>query len=539
MEAAEGRPIPRTAAMNDRDIGRVAAEFMSSSSDRRKRARPSTAVPEPPRKKTAPSTINLEAARRSALDLVRESPSFKRLVDIEERLDLAIMRKQQAVKETLKADLQSEPRIFRLYVFNTFRAQPNPQPADPLPPDAPEPPPRPPGDVASWSLRIQGKLLPRGDTSETPAAAEWRPHQPGAPLPGTQGATTSGVPTSTPGSNTPAAGRPGTAPGSGSTGSNAQGAAAAVGAISGNGGADAGGVLGGHIPKCSDVFSRIVVELDKELYPSNNLIEWKRSEREPSCDGFEISRAGSKEFTARIYLYVDHKPTRYRVSDVLARLIGVQSETRSGIFSSMWQYVKKNRLQCVDDRTAVRLDAGLKTLLGPNNTRVEVVKLQQLFAIVKNHMGVPDPLILEYDVKLGGDVVDNQECYDIHVNVTDISSLESARQAGVFGMGLQQSAEYDALTEKHLSALEKIEVHRKRRDFFEGFCANPVQFINHLILSQTRDLKVMSGSTGRNPEEERRSGFYQQQWVHEAVPRYLLRKAIADTAEDTIESGLK
>lgn len=112
---------------------------------------------------------------------------------------------------------------------------------------------------------------------------------------------------------------------------------------------------------------------------------------------------------------------------------------------------------------------------------------------------------------------------------------ESAQKSGIFGLSFPQDVQYHALKEKHVEALEKIALHKRRRDFFINFCENPVEFINNLILSQTRDLKVIGGSTGRNPEEERKASFYQQQWVHEAIPRYLLRKAIADTAKKTAE----
>lgn len=504
---------PAQATLSENDINKAASEFLSMSSDRRKRSRASLAPnnsADHARKRGPSQSINVESARKSALDLMQESASFKRLVELEEQLDLAIMRKQQAIREVLKADTYSESRIFRLYIFNTYRSQPGTEGVTS-------------DDVASWSLRIQGKLLQKGDTG-----------------------TSDTVPPAFIGNGGNRQGGSGTAGGQSGASGNASGAGGQFqGAANGTNLADVQqqqsqlSVITGAEPRCSDIFSRIVVELDKEVYPTNNVIEWKRTERESASDGFEISRAGSQEFLAKIFLFVDHKPTRFHLSTELARLIGTQYETKSGVFSSIWQYVKKHRLQCVDNRAAVRLDAGLKTLLGPANAHLEAVKAQSLFALMKNHMGPAEPLKIEYEIRLSGDVVDNQDCYDIHVNVADMSIIESARKAGVFGLSLSHSSEFEALNERHLHALEKIAHHKKRREFFEGFCANPVQFINHLILSQTRDLKVLGGSTGRNPEEERHAAFYQQQWVHEAVPRYLLRKAIADTAEDTMETGLK
>lgn len=532
MENLTARNAVGAGALGAREVGKAAAEFLSSSSERRKRGRPPTANgTEPPRKRldaTKPQSVRIDTARKAATELMRESPGYRKLVKMEERLDLAIMRKQQDIKETLKTQSYSESRIFRLYLFNTYRSQPG------APGTTEE-------DVPSWSLRIQGQLLPKGEEtikSGRNSLAITRIGGNGSQsVPdGVAGTATDSVGPSVPAlHNTPTTAMPAMNPNMYANSPTASGAL-----LTGSGPGEAQqSVITGAPPKCSDIFKRIVIELDKELYPENNLIEWKRNDKEPSSDGFEISRSGFKEFTAKLFLYVDHKPEQFKLSHALSRLIGVKTDTKKGIFSGVWQYIKKMRLQCVDDRSAVRLDNVLKGLLGPANASVEVLKLQQLFAVVKSHMGPPEPLMIEYEVKLNGDVVDNQDCYDVQVNVQDTTLIESARKAGVFGLEMPQSAEFEALREKHLLALVKIAEHKKRRDFFQGFCSNPVQFINHLILSQTRDLKVLGGSTGRNPEEERKAAFYQQQWVHEAVPRYLLRKAIADTAEDTVESALK
>ena len=518
--------------LSDREIKNAATDFLASSTERRKRSR-SQLVNEADKKRreAQQKTINVEAARKSAIQLARDSPSYKKLVELEERLDLAIMRKQQDIKEGLKNDFQSESRVFRLFLLNTHRSQPG---TNGVTED----------DVPSWSLRIQGQLLPKGEESKSNGGEKNSEMNENEQPPTMSHPSISPVHIRM--SNDPMiqGGTAGLAMGAQNMGNlmNPQHPIQTMGPMGGMNpiqGLAQQSILNGPPPKCSDVFHRIVVELDKELYPENNLIEWKRNDREPSSDGFEISRAGSKEFTAKIFLYVDQKPEQFRVSPLLCQLIGLSNGSKASIFSGVWQYVKMKKLQCVDDRTAVRLDPGLKTLLSPANINIEVIKIQQLFALIKGHMGPPEPIVLKYNIKLSGDVVDNQDCYDIQVNVQDTTLLESARKAGVFGMELEQSKDYEILNETHLGALERLALHKKRRDFFEGFCSNPVQFINHLILSQTRDLKVLGGNTGRNPEEERRASFYQQQWVHEAVPRYLLRKAIADTAEDTVESGLK
>lgn len=496
--------------LGERDVGRAAAELLAATGDRRKRGRPAVQDTDGKRRALGAATVNVGAARKAALALMRESPTYRYLAEVEERIDLAHMRKQQDIKEALKNHSSSVPRVFRLYLFNTFRSQPG---AKGVIED----------DTPSWSLRIQGQLFPPqnapdqtvpGDTGPAPVmqsapSPSYQPMNVAPPGTGAMGAASVGDGSGAPGV-APAAQMPTMSPDT---------------------------ALSGPPPRCSDIFSRIVIELDKDVYPENNLIEWKRGEKDLPSDGFEVSRAGSTEFTAKIFLYLDDKPERVKLSYALSRVLGVRTDTRSGIFTSMWQYIKKMGLQCVDDHTVIRLDNGLKSLLPVAHSNRELLKLQQVMEVVKTHLGPPDPLAIEYRVRLSGDVVDNQDCYDIQVNIEDLGLQRSAENVGIFGLHFPSSAEYKALSDKHLEALEQIAHHKRRRDFFEGFCANPVEFINHLILSQTRDLKVLGGSTGRNPEEERRASFYQQQWVHEAIPRYLLRKSIADTCNKTTENA--
>lgn len=478
------------------------------------------------------STVNVAVAAKAAAALMRESPSYKRLVEMEERLDLAIMRKQQDIREALKQQYPVSRRIFRLYIFNTYRSQPGSNGVTEA-------------DVPSWSMRIQGQLLPldhprnvNNGGNNTGSAAQNAPG--GAGEVNTAGVSSS-TPSQVPGMPSASSHPSGAVPGI-QTSVDVRNASFASPSMAGARSAQyTQQIMNEHreMARCSDIFKRIVIELDDTIYPEKNLIEWQRNERDQPAHGFEISRQGSEECSVRIFLDVNHTPELYKLSLPLSRLLGVKTDTRSGIFVGVWQYIKKMRLQSLPDRTAIRLDAGLKTLLAQNQSPPEVVKLHHLYEVVKSHMAPPDRLEIVYNVKVSGNVVDNQDCYDIQVNMEDRLLTDSAQKAGIFGLSYPANFEYQVLKEKHVEALEKIALHKRRRDFFEGFYKNPVEFINHLILSQTRDLKILGGSTGRNPEEERRASFYQQQWVHEAIPRYLLRKAISDTAKKTSEAATK
>lgn len=72
-------------------------------------------------------------------------------------------------------------------------------------------------------------------------------------------------------------------------------------------------------------------------------------------------------------------------------------------------------------------------------------------------------------------------------------------------------------------AVRRIEEHKRRRAFFLAFSLSPGDFVNRVIASQARDLEIVAGPAVRARDAERRSEFYKQQWVEDAVMRYLQR----------------
>lgn len=58
-----------------------------------------------------------------------------------------------------------------------------------------------------------------------------------------------------------------------------------------------------------------------------------------------------------------------------------------------------------------------------------------------------------------------------------------------------------------------------------SFSRDPKGYVQDLLRSQSRDLKVMTDVAG-NPEEERRAEFYHQPWSQEAVSRYFYCKVM-------------
>ncbi|KAE8594888.1 hypothetical protein XENTR_v10015371, partial [Xenopus tropicalis] len=122
------------------------------------------AVLEPTRKRSAPPQVQQQATptqgrsrsakRRKMADkilpqrireLVPESQAYMDLLAFERKLDQTIMRKRIDIQEALKRPMKQKRKL-RLYISNTF----NPAKADADDSD---------GSIASWELRVEGKLL--------------------------------------------------------------------------------------------------------------------------------------------------------------------------------------------------------------------------------------------------------------------------------------------------------------------------------------------------------------------------------------------
>ncbi|KAI4461438.1 swi/snf-related matrix-associated actin-dependent regulator of chromatin subfamily d [Holotrichia oblita] len=84
-------------------------------------------------------------------DLVPESQAYMDLLAFERKLDATIMRKRLDIQEALKRPMKQKRKL-RIFISNTFYPSKEPQA------DGPEGPGQE-GTVASWELRVEGRLL--------------------------------------------------------------------------------------------------------------------------------------------------------------------------------------------------------------------------------------------------------------------------------------------------------------------------------------------------------------------------------------------
>ncbi|XP_061342340.1 SWI/SNF complex component SNF12 homolog [Gastrolobium bilobum] len=274
-------------------------------------------------------------------------------------------------------------------------------------------------------------------------------------------------------------------------------------------------------PKFSAFFKKITIYLDQGFHPDNHVIVWDSARSPLQRDGFEVKRKGDKEFTAVVRIAMNNSPEKFMVSAQLSKVLGIEFDTRPRIIAALWHYVKSRKLQSPNDPSFFMCDASLQRVFGE-----EKMKFSMASQKISQHLSQPQPIHLEHKIKLSGNCPAGTTCYDVQVDVP----LPLEKDMSAFLASSERHKEFDAFDEVICASIKKIHEHRRRRAFFLGFSQSPAEFINALIASQSKDLKLVAGDASHNAENERRSEFYNQSWIEDAVIRYLNRKTARSDA---------
>ncbi|KAI4336310.1 hypothetical protein L6164_014849 [Bauhinia variegata] len=268
-------------------------------------------------------------------------------------------------------------------------------------------------------------------------------------------------------------------------------------------------------PKFSSFFKKITIYLDQSLYPDNHVILWDSARSPIQQDGFELKRKGDREFNAVVRIEMKYATEKFIVSAQLSKVLGIEVETRPRIIAALWHYIKSRKLQSPNDPSFFICDPPLQRAFGE-----EKIKFSMVSQKVSQHLSQPQPIHFEHKIKLSGNCPAGTACYDVLVDVP----LTPQKDISAFLTSTERHKDIDACDEVISTAIKKIHEHRRRRAFFLGFSQSPAEFINILIASQSKDLKLVAGDASHTAEKERHSEFYTQPWLEDAVIRYLNRK---------------
>ncbi|KAG0372278.1 SWI/SNF complex component snf12 [Mortierella sp. AD032] len=277
--------------------------------------------------------------------------------------------------------------------------------------------------------------------------------------------------------------------------------------------------------KFSSFFRSVMIELERDsnLYPNGNFVEWHKSANQADVDGFEIKRHGDENVKVKVILHVDNSPERFKLSPELADVLAIDVETRPGIMMALWQYIKFHQLQDPEDKRNINCDQKLATLFGQPK-----ISFPALPELIGRFLSPPDPIVLEYTVRVDKPYHLSSHCYDLDVELDDptfkskISNLLSSTSLNAANNTLPK--QIHAQDEQIMQYIQSMQNSKTKRDFLLRFANDPADFLDRWVASQSRDLEVILGESHVNLEEQRRADFYNQQWVNEAVFHYMTAK---------------
>ncbi|KAF9957120.1 SWI/SNF complex component snf12, partial [Mortierella alpina] len=237
-----------------------------------------------------------------------------------------------------------------------------------------------------------------------------------------------------------------------------------------------------------------------------------------------IKRHGDENVKVKVILHLDNSPERFKLSPELAEVLCVDVETRPGIMLALWQYIKFHQLQDPEEKRNINCDQKLAALF--NQPRISFPALPEL---IGRFLSPPDPIVLEYTVRVDKPYHLAPHCYDLDVEVDDplfkskIASLLSSTSMSSTTSTLPK--QIHAQDEQIMQYIQSMHNSKTKRDFLLRFANDPADFLDRWVASQSRDLEVILGESQHvNLEEQRQSDFYNQQWVNEAVFHYMTAK---------------
>ena len=288
--------------------------------------------------------------------------------------------------------------------------------------------------------------------------------------------------------------------------------------------------LGSDAPPMSQLLSKLEVvmqqpdgEAETATWSAPSAEEASRGEPE-RIGSFEVRRAAPIPTAAHVLLHVKHEPELVSLPQGLADLFGMPHATRAAAATSLWQYLKLQKLQNASDPSVVDVDDALAHALGlaPSEKRIRLPMLAQKLT---SRLEKLPPVRIDVHMPTS---TTPELVYDVEVSLAGAMRTAQAnewqRVAGrVLAPNLAPGEEDDE-DRRIAKAMQAIQERLRRRAFYLGFAHSPADFVAALCASQARDLRVMAiGQSRGQTGQHARSRFYELPWAEEAAMRYLRR----------------
>ncbi|KAL0076426.1 hypothetical protein J3Q64DRAFT_1647720 [Phycomyces blakesleeanus] len=237
------------------------------------------------------------------------------------------------------------------------------------------------------------------------------------------------------------------------------------------------------IQKFTSFFRSITVDLirDPNLYPEGNMIVWEKQPNAADFDGIEMKRKGDTNVQVRIVLDPEYNPQKFKLSPALSDMLDMKLETKPQIVMGLWNYVKHHKLQDAEDKRIIHCDPKMAQLFGAPQ-----IFFSQLPELINHHMTRPDPIVLNYTIRVDKEFHQSPKAYDVDV---ELDSVVRQKMLNIVS-STQAQKEIMGLDDKIVQCVQSINNSKIKRDFLMQFAQHPVEFINKWIASQARDLET-------------------------------------------------
>jgi len=440
---------------------------------------------------------------------IPESRAFTSLLEKEHEVDVLVHQRLCELKEAIKQPERVKKKM-RLYVFHTHMHQPSTSSrgsvgsaaGELLRPPAPAPHP---GDVPCWALHVVGRVMeldapaPAASVSGAPAVS------------GSLQQQSSNV---------------------GSTVVNAGGAAAAKPAdrtlLQSAGSSGPQPVPTGPKEKIGATyfFRRVEVQLDERQYPGDaGRVVWDKTQAaehkggmdprsEVWKDHLEVRRAGSEACDATVTITLDFQPERFVLDQRLSEVLELQYETKPRILKAFWQYVQQHGLQNPQQPQQLHLPMELANVTG-----MSFVQLSDAGDALDHLLSPLPPLVVKHTVRCDGPSPSITACYDLDV---EMPAAQPGERVVHLLDKLNRDAELESIDAKLSDTVRWLNERKRRHDFYAGFAHAPVDFINSLVASMGRELRVPPQAASYDLWLDRPTDIFAgQPWVQEAVLKHL------------------
>eukprot|EP01083_Nonionella_stella_P055965 147577_1 len=314
------------------------------------------------------------------------------------------------------------------------------------------------------------------------------------------------------------------------------------------------------------IISRIKIKLDRDSTSGgSNEIEWNNPNQamddgsntdNSDIDGIQIERHGNKNCTMHLYVYLTNwfvpfnTDTNHdvlcKVSKALGSLLGLgylshantakDTDTRyhakSEILQCLHQYLAMYKLIRNDHSMAIDCDDALQKIVG-----AKTIYCANLWKTLmkKKHVLAPDPIDIEHEICVTGDISENAKIYDVLVRVPSLVAMKAAElMETTHDLHKEESHNgalvIDSLNVQISDVLEALGDEMKERKVLDQYSKDPVSTVDVLVSNQTENLQIIS-EFAQNASRKS-SQYFANSKVYSDIKRYLKKRHLEKESKD-------